>query len=151
MLVLAIHQQESAIGIPMSSPCWPSSHPSRLSQSTGFELPASYNKFPLLIYFACGHVYVSRHREQTCGYSEGRRGWDEYSWMFYTYLFWKEAFQDQIIFLYSFLEKFLKLWFLKQFPGNRKIRSINATTLRCYTSESHTKDKINHLYSLEFP
>lgn len=48
-------------------------------------------------------------------------------------------------------EEFLKLWFLKQFPGNRKIRSINATTLRCYTSESHTKDKINHLYSLEFP
>ena len=80
VLVSAVHQHESAIGEHMSSPSSTSlssptpSNSSRLSQSTGFELPASYSKFPLLIYLACGHVYVSRHREQTCGYSEGRRG-----------------------------------------------------------------------------
>ena len=49
----------------MSPPSWTSlppptpSHSSRLSQSTWFELPASYSKFPLAIYFACGNVYVS--------------------------------------------------------------------------------------------
>ena len=48
-------------------------------------------------------------------------------------------------------EEFLKLWFLKQFPGNRRIRTINASILRCYTSESYNKDKINHLHSLESP
>ena len=30
------------------------SHPSRLSQSTRFELPASYSKFPLAIHFTYG-------------------------------------------------------------------------------------------------
>ena len=35
------------------------SHSSRLSQSTGFELPASYSKFPLAIYITCGNLYVS--------------------------------------------------------------------------------------------
>ena len=34
------------------------SHPSRLSQNTGFEL-SSYSKFRLAIYFAYGDVYVS--------------------------------------------------------------------------------------------
>ena len=34
------------------------SHPSRLSESTGFELPASHSKFPLAIYFPYGNVYV---------------------------------------------------------------------------------------------
>ena len=33
------------------------SHPSRLSQSTRFELPASYSKFPPTIYFTYGNVY----------------------------------------------------------------------------------------------
>ena len=35
------------------------SHPLRLSYSTRFELPASYCKFPLAIYFTYGHIYVS--------------------------------------------------------------------------------------------
>ena len=49
----------------MSPPSWTSlppptpSHSSQLSQSTWFELPASYSKFPLAIYFAYGNVYVS--------------------------------------------------------------------------------------------
>ena len=34
-------------------------HPSRLSQSTSFGIPASYSKFPLAGYFAYGDVYVS--------------------------------------------------------------------------------------------
>ena len=34
-------------------------HPSRLSQSTWFALPASYSKFPVAFYFTCGNVYVS--------------------------------------------------------------------------------------------
>ena len=35
------------------------SHSYRLSQSTRIELPASYSKFPLAIYFTYGDVYVS--------------------------------------------------------------------------------------------
>ena len=56
------------MGIHMSPPSWTSlpsstqSHASRLSQITRFELPASYNKFPLVIYFTClcfnGNVYI---------------------------------------------------------------------------------------------
>ena len=34
-------------------------HRSRLSQSTGFELPASHRKFPLAVYFTHGNVHVS--------------------------------------------------------------------------------------------
>ena len=49
------------------SPCnsWASlppptpSHYSRLSQGPRFELPASYSKFPLAIYFTYGNIYVS--------------------------------------------------------------------------------------------
>ena len=65
MLVSAIHQHESVIVIHMSPPSWTSlwpptpSHPSRLSQSTRFELPASYSKFPLAIYFTYVNVNVS--------------------------------------------------------------------------------------------
>ena len=50
--ISAIHQCESATGIhmsPLSSASLPPltpSHPSKLSQSTGFELPASCSKFP---------------------------------------------------------------------------------------------------------
>ena len=49
----------------MSPPSWISpqppspSHPSRLSQSSGSELPASYSEFPLAVYFTHGGVYVS--------------------------------------------------------------------------------------------
>ena len=65
MLVSAIHQHESAIAIhtPPSSgisflpPTL--SHPSRLSQSTGFELPSSHSKLPLGIYFIYGNVYIA--------------------------------------------------------------------------------------------
>ena len=64
-LVSVIHQYESAIGIPEPPPSWTSlsppapSHPSRLSQSTWFELLASYSKFLLAIYFTYDNVYVS--------------------------------------------------------------------------------------------
>ena len=34
-------------------------HPSRSSQSTGFELPESHSKLPLAIYFTYGNIYVS--------------------------------------------------------------------------------------------
>ena len=51
--------------IHMSPPLWTSlppptsSHASRLSQSTRSELPVSYSKFPLAIYFTYSNVYVS--------------------------------------------------------------------------------------------
>ena len=62
-----MYQQESAMGTHTSPPSWislPSSTQShsRSSQSTRLELPASYNKFPLVIYFTClclnGNIYV---------------------------------------------------------------------------------------------
>ena len=65
VLLSAIHWHESATGIHMSSPLWISlptptpSHPSRLSQSTGYELPASYSKFPLAVCFIYDNAYVS--------------------------------------------------------------------------------------------
>ena len=40
---------------PLSPPS--PSHPSRLSQSTGFRFPASYSKLPLAIYFTYGNLY----------------------------------------------------------------------------------------------
>ena len=49
----------------MSPPSWTSRppstpfHSSRLSQSTKFELPVLYSKFPQVIYFIYGRVYVS--------------------------------------------------------------------------------------------
>ena len=52
--ISAIYQHESAIS--MSPPSWTSlpppiaSHLVRLSQSTGFELPAAHSKFPLATY-----------------------------------------------------------------------------------------------------
>ena len=58
-MVSAIHKHESATGIYVSSPSWTalpcpsSSHPSRLSQSTGFGFPASYSKFPPTVYWKC--------------------------------------------------------------------------------------------------
>ena len=65
VLVSAIYQYESAIGIHMSSPSWPSfpspttSHTSGLSQSIWFEFPVSYSNFSVAIYFTYGNVYVS--------------------------------------------------------------------------------------------
>ena len=56
-MVFVIHQHKSAIHTHMSPPSWnllpPPSlpHTSRLSQSTGFEFPASYSELPLAIYF----------------------------------------------------------------------------------------------------
>ena len=55
VLVFAIYQNASAMGIHMSPPSGGSlppptpSHPSRLSQSTGFELLTSYSTFPLAV------------------------------------------------------------------------------------------------------
>jgi len=52
-------------GIHMFPPSWAflsppiPSHPSKLSESTGFEHPVSYRKFPPAIYFIYGNVYVS--------------------------------------------------------------------------------------------
>ena len=49
----------------MSPPSWTSlplltpSHLSRLLESTRFDLPASYGKFPLVIYFTYVSIYVS--------------------------------------------------------------------------------------------
>ena len=44
----------------MSPRLEPPSHSSpRLSQSIGFELPASYGKYPLDLCFTYGNVYVS--------------------------------------------------------------------------------------------
>ena len=60
-----MHQHESAISTHMPPPSWTClpplipSHPSRMSQSTSFELPKSYSKFPPAIYFTYGKVYVS--------------------------------------------------------------------------------------------
>ena len=65
VLVSAIHQYESAIGIHSCPPFCTSlplptpSHPSRLSQSTGFELPASHNKFPLTGCFTYANICFS--------------------------------------------------------------------------------------------
>ena len=62
-LFSAMYQHESAIGLCMSPSSWASlpsptpSHPSGLSQSSGFELPASYSKFPLALYFKYGDIY----------------------------------------------------------------------------------------------
>ena len=66
-MVFAIHQHESTLGIHMSPPSWallslpapPQSHPSRLSESTGFEFPASCIELPLAIYFTYGNICVS--------------------------------------------------------------------------------------------
>ena len=46
------------IYVPSLPPPTPS-HPSRLSQSTRFEFPTSYSKFPLAVYFPAGNVWVS--------------------------------------------------------------------------------------------
>ena len=62
VLVSAIHQHESAIGIHMSSPSWNSlpphrtpTHSSRLSQ---FELPVSHRKFLPAVCLIHGNAYV---------------------------------------------------------------------------------------------
>ena len=61
VLVSPIYQHESAIGDICPLPPEISSHlpphptPSRLSQSTRFEPPVSYNKFPLAICFTYGN------------------------------------------------------------------------------------------------
>ena len=65
MLVSAVDQHESAIGMHISPPSWSPlppptpSHPSRLSQSPGFGFPDLYSKLPLAICFTYGKVYVS--------------------------------------------------------------------------------------------
>ena len=50
-----------------------STHPSRLSQSTGFELTASYSKFPQTIHCTYGKVYISVIQPV---HSEGDQPWD---------------------------------------------------------------------------
>ena len=66
VMVFAIHQHESAIGIhvcpcpePLSSPPSPPC-PSGLSPSTSFEFHASCTELALIIYFTYGNVHVSR-------------------------------------------------------------------------------------------
>ena len=44
----------SLLNLPLTLSC-----PFRLSESSGFELPMTYSKFPLPIYFTYGIVYVS--------------------------------------------------------------------------------------------
>ena len=63
-MVSAKHQHESAIGIYMSLPLEPPTHLPPHTTPLGchrkwFELPASYSKFPLAIYFISGNAYVS--------------------------------------------------------------------------------------------
>ena len=65
VLASAIYQQELVMSIHMSSPSWTClppptpSHPSRLSQSTGFELPVWHSKFHWLSDFTYENVYIS--------------------------------------------------------------------------------------------
>ena len=64
-IVLVNTHTKYYIGTCMSPPSWTSippptpSHLSRMSQSTGSELSASYSKFPLATYSTCGGVRVS--------------------------------------------------------------------------------------------
>ena len=59
-MVFAIHQHESAMGIPVSLHPEPSPpYPSGLSQSTSFGCPASCTELALVIYFTYGNVLVS--------------------------------------------------------------------------------------------
>ena len=55
MFFSAIHRQESATGILMSTP---QSHPSRLSQSTGLS-SLCHSKFPPAICFTYSNIYAS--------------------------------------------------------------------------------------------
>ena len=65
MLLSPTYQHESTVYTHMFPVSWSSLPPpiqsctSRLSQSTGFELPVSYNIFALYIYFTYSNVYVS--------------------------------------------------------------------------------------------
>ena len=65
VLLSPTYQHESTVYTHMFPVSWSSLPPpiqsctSRLSQSTGFELPVSYNIFPLYIYFTYSNVYVS--------------------------------------------------------------------------------------------
>ena len=63
-MVFAIHLHESAMGVHVSPilnrpPTAFPSHPSGLSQCTGFECPVSYIELGLVIYFTYGNIHVS--------------------------------------------------------------------------------------------
>ena len=59
-MVFAIHQHESAMGIPVSLHPEPSPpYPSGLSQSTGFGCPASCVELALVVFFTYGNIHVS--------------------------------------------------------------------------------------------
>ena len=65
IVLVSAMQQREPVGTHMLPPSWASlappipSHPSTLSQNAGFELPASYSKFPMAVYFTCSNAYVS--------------------------------------------------------------------------------------------
>ena len=63
VVVFAIHQHESAMGVHVSHHPEPRSHlpphPSELSQSTCFGCPASCIKLALVIYFTYSNIHVS--------------------------------------------------------------------------------------------
>ena len=65
-MVSAIHQHESTIGIHTSPPSGISlppptpPYPSKLLQSTGFQLPVSYSKFPPAVGFTHIHILISQ-------------------------------------------------------------------------------------------
>ena len=71
-MVFAIHSRESAMGVdvlpilnpPPTSTSLPS-HPSLLSQCTGFECPVSCIELGLVIYFTYGNIHVSMLFSQT--------------------------------------------------------------------------------------
>ena len=66
VLVSVIQQRESVTGIHISPTSGTSlasptpSHLASLSQSAGFELPVSYSKFPLAVYFTYIHIFISQ-------------------------------------------------------------------------------------------
>ena len=78
VLVSAIHQYESAIGVHMSLPSWtslqpPLSHPSRLSQSSGLSSDSN-SKFPSAIYFAYYNGWHHQLNGHECAQAPGVGG-----------------------------------------------------------------------------
>ena len=51
--------KSAVCSLPLGLPPHLPPHPSRLSQSTRFEIPVLYSELPLVIYFAYGNTFVS--------------------------------------------------------------------------------------------
>ena len=68
-MVFALHGHKSAMGVHVSTPPSPS-HPSELSQCTGFECPVSCIELELVICFTYGNIHVSMLFTQTKFFSQ---------------------------------------------------------------------------------